>query len=196
MIITSCLPAVHVLIKGVGLVSWRCMNMASEPSPRWGHSSVAVEGQFYVYGGRTKDFWTERSSLRSTVHLFSPGVESWQERRPKGTSPSGLVYGACTSIGHHAYYYGGSDGTESHGFLHQLNTVTLRWDKLSTSGPMRKHGCGMISHDDQLLLFGGDGIQSGYNQPGAEFVKDTRFTDGSGLTNELHTFCLKRGEMQ
>ena len=160
----------------------------SEPSPRWGHFSVAVEGQAYVCRGCTNDF--------TTVHVFNPCQESWQEREPKGTPPPGLLFGAYTSIGHHAYYYGGVDETEKeHGVLHQLNTSTLNWTELLTSaGPMKKDSCGMISFDNQLLLFGGHGVPSGPTQPGAEFVEDPRLTDGSGWTNELHTFCLKEGE--
>ena len=167
----------------------------SEPSPRRSHFSVAVEGQIYVYGGLTEDFRREKSSLASTVHLFIPCLESWQERRLKGPPPPGVYNGACASVGHHAFFYGGLDGTNRHGSLHQLNTSTLIWSVKSTTGPpMRKTGCRMISYDDKLLLYGGYGIPSGPTQPGAEFIKDPRFTDGSGWTNELHTFCLEGGE--
>ena len=103
--------------------------------------SVGVEGKVYVYGGRTKDFWNEKSSLASTVHLFNPCKELWQEGRPKGTLPPGLIDAACTSIGHHAYIYGSFDRQNEHGVLHQLNTNTLSWKELSTSGPTRKRIC-------------------------------------------------------
>ena len=168
----------------------------SELSPRWGHVSVGVDGLVYVYGGRTKDFWREKSSLASRVHVFNPCQESWQlDRRPEGTPPPGLIDAACTSIGHHAYIYGGFDGQNEHGVLHQLNTSTLSWRELSKAsdhGPMRKRMCGMINFDDQLLLFGGIGKPSNLTQRGAEFVEDPY--DGSGWTNELHTFCLNKGE--
>ena len=168
----------------------------SEPSPRFAHFSAVVEGQVYAYGGRTKDFKKERSCLASTVHFFNLWRESWQERRPKGISPLGLHGGACASAGHHVYFYGGFDGTERHGSLHQLNTSTLTWSILSTTGPMMKSRCRMINHDNQLLLFGGYGIPSGPTQPGAEFVKNVNNPDGRGWTNALHTFCLNEGELQ
>lgn len=161
------------------------MAVFSEPSPRWGHFSTAVEGQLYVYGGRTEDFAQERSSLASTVHVFDPSQESWQEKRPEGPAPPGLVDGACASVGHHAFFYGGHDGTEQHGSLHQLDTRTLSWTQLSASGPMRTSACEVISYDDKLLLFG-DHTQSG--------AKNAGFNDGGVSTNELHTFCLKGGE--
>ena len=91
----------------------------SEPSPRWDHVSVGVEGKVYIYGGCTKDFWREKSSLASRVHIFNPCQESWQlDRRPEGTPPPGLIDAACTSIGHHAYIYRGFDGQNEHGVLH------------------------------------------------------------------------------
>ena len=62
------------------------------------------------------------------------------------------------------------------------------------TGPIRKSGCKMISHDNQLLLFGGYGVPSGPTQPGAEFVNNANYTDSRGWTNELHTFCLEQGE--
>ena len=56
---------------------------------------------------------------------------------------------------------------------------------------MRKAGCGMVSYDDQLILFGGYGTPSGPTQPGAEFVEHT---GGAGWTNELHMFNVQKGE--
>ena len=52
----------------------------------------------------------------------------------------------------------------------------------------------MIAFDKKLLLFGGYGILSGPTQPYATFIKDRKFTDGRGWTNELHLFDLKEGE--
>ena len=52
----------------------------------------------------------------------------------------------------------------------------------------------MIAYDKKLVLFGGYGIPSGPTQPGAQFVKNTQYTSGSGWTNELHVFDLEEGE--
>ena len=166
-----------------------------EPSPRWGHFSAPVEGQVYLYGGSTKDFTKEKSKLSSTVHVFDSYVESWKEARTKGPSPEGLCVGACASSGHYIYVYGGGDGKDYSGSLHQLDTATLSWSQLATAGhgPMRKERCGLVTYGDQLVLFGGYGLPSGPTQPGAEFVKDTSYTDGSGWSNELHSFNLNRG---
>ncbi len=59
---------------------------------------------------------------------------------------------------------------------------------------MRKTGCGMVAYKSSLVLFGGYGVPSGPTPPGAEFAQNTRYTDGRGWTNELHTFDLEEGE--
>ena len=92
------------------------------------------------------------------------------------------------------YLYGGTDGSCYHSSLHQLDTRSWTWKRLLSAGPMRKRGCGLVAHDSKLVLFGGFGIPSGPTQPGAEFTRSNTFTDGSGRTNEVHTFDLKEGE--
>lgn len=177
---------------------------SKEPPPRWAHFSAAVEDHVVLYGGSisTRHFWRDKSATTSKVHLFDPYLESWCEAATQGPPPPGHGFnqGACASSGHNFYTFGGQAAheVEWHGSLHQLNINTLTWSTLpttSTAGPMGKSGCKMISHDDQLLLFGGYGAPSGPTQPGAEFLKDTRFPSyDNGWTNELHTFCLKGGE--
>ena len=167
----------------------------SEPSPRWGQFSAVVEGKLCVYGGRTKDFLKEKSGLASSVHSFDGLLESWYSEDTGGVPPpAGLYIGACASAGHHVYVYGGYDGSAPQGSLHQLDTRTRTWKQLSSTGPMRKTACRMVSYGSNLVLFGGYGIPSGPTQPGAEFVKWSKYTDGSGWTNELHTFDVIKGE--
>ena len=120
-------------------------------------------------------------------------LEQWEEVRAEGPPPPGLYRGACASAGHHLYAYGGTDGNQLKGSLHQLDTRTSTWTQLDTSaGPMRKSNCGMVSHGEDLILFGGYGVPSAPTQPGAEFIKDGNYA--SGWTNELHRFNLKEGE--
>ena len=168
--------------------------MEGEPSPRWAHCSALVEEKFRVWGGYTKDFLKEKSELASSVHSYDPFLEFWDGNRCSGVPPPGLYFGACASAGHHVYLYGGSDGSCHQSSLHQLDTRSWTWKQLSSAGPMRKVGCGMVAHDSKLVLFGGYGYPSGPTQPGAEFTRSSRFTDGVGWTNEVHTFDLKEGE--
>ena len=165
--------------------------MEGEPSPRWGHYSALVEEKFCVWGGRTKDFLHGKSELASSVHCFHPLLEFWDVNKIGGVPPPGLYLGACASAGHHVYLYGGTDGSHRQSSLHQLDTRSWTWKQLSSAGPMKKSSCGVVAHDSKLVSFGGYGVPT---QPGAEFIKNSRFTDGRGWTNEVHTFDLKEGE--
>ena len=166
----------------------------SEPSPRWGHVSAGVGEQLYLWGGRTKDFAKEKAVLLRRTHCWDPLLECWQHKECSGLLPPALYEGACASIAHHIYLYGGHDGSAWHGSLYQLDTKSLEWQQLSPEGPMKKAGCGMVAYGNKLVLFGGYGRPSGPTQPGAEFVKATRYTDGRGWTNELHSFDVVGGE--
>ena len=166
----------------------------SEPTPRWSPFSAPVEGQVFLSGGRTQDFDKDKSSLLSTVHSFNVHSETWRERPVEGAPPPGIYGGASASLGQFFYIFGGIDGSDLFNSLHQLDTssATLKWTQLTTpdssSGPMKKTSCGMISCGSHLVLFGGYGLPCGPTQPGAEFAKDARYADGRGWSNELHIF--------
>lgn len=138
-----------------------------------------------MWGGRTKDFSKKNSKLASSIHCFDPSLESWTDKKCSGDPPPGIYGGACASSGHYIYVYGGYDGSEYQSSLHQLDTKSLTWKQLSSTGPMRKGGCGMVAYDNKLVLFGGYGCPSSPTRPE---VVDARHSD------ELHIFDLKLGE--
>ena len=147
-----------------------------------------------MWGGRTNDFRKEKSELTSSVHSFDPYLEFWDVKKSSGVPPPGLYGGACASAGHYVYLYGGTDGSRHQSSLHQLDTKSWTWKQLSSAGPIRKMRCGMVVCESKLVLLGGYGFPSGPTQPGAEFIKNSRFTDCRGWTNEVHIFDLKEGE--
>ena len=170
-----------------------------EPSPRYGHGAAAVGGRYYLWGGRVRDFSASgRRKLTSTVEIFDPHLETWEEHPTTGVQPPGLYGGACASLLDSLYWFGGNDGTSYYNSLHRLDTTTLEWRELQplnrVDGPMRKLWCGIVSFlQDKLAVFGGCGIPTGPTQPGAMFTKNTDFTDGSGWSNKLHVFNITEG---
>ena len=52
----------------------------------------------------------------------------------------------------------------------------------------------MVACSSNLVLFGGYGSFSVPIDPGITFVRDTRYSDNRGWTNELHIFDLNKGE--
>lgn len=127
-----------------------------------------------MWGGHTKDF-KEKSGLAS-VHSFDPSLGSWTQNQCNGLPPPWLYSGACTSAGDHLYMYGGMDGPCHQSSLHQLNSKSWTWKQLSVygAGPTEKSGCGMVTHGNKLVLFGGH--------------------NHGVWTNELHSFDLMEGE--
>ena len=175
-----------------------------QPSPRFSHGAAAVGGRCYLWGGRVRDFSVSgRRKLTSVIKIFDPYLETWEEHHTRGVPPSGLYFGACTSLLELFYWFGGYDGSSFHNSVHRLDGTTLEWRELQplnqADGPMRKVGCGMVSFlQDKLAVFGGYGIPTGPTQPGAMFTRAVncnyaRFTDGRGWSNELHVFNITEG---
>ena len=170
-----------------------------EPSARSSCFCCTVEGKTYLWGGSNRDLLEEKTSLEefaASVYTFDPYLETWATLTPGGSPPSGIHSGACACAGHHMYTYGGWDTSAGgrDGSLHCLDTSTLMWTKMASTGPMKKMESGMITYGKKLLLLGGKGVPSGPIQPGSEFVLNNQHTNGRGWTNELHTFNLEEGE--
>ena len=132
-----------------------------EPSPRFGHGAAPVGGRCYLWGGRVQDFSESgRRKLASTVEIFDPYLETWEEYPTTGVPPPGLCGGACTSLFDSLYWFGGGDGESDHNSLHRLDSTTLEWRELQplnqAHGRMRNAGCGMVPFlHDKLAVFGG-----------------------------------------
>ena len=172
-----------------------------EPFPRFYHISGSVGSKVVVQGGRTKDFSEKsRQQLTSVVEIFDPYSELWEQRQVTGDAPSpGTYFAAGASLRDDLFSFGGIDDRRNvFNTLHRLDTKTWRWCQLSPQNaegaPMPKVACGMISFRDGLGVFGGYGIPRGPTEP-QSFIKDTRFTDGRGWTNEFHIYQLKEGIM-
>ena len=139
---------------------------SSEPYPRFAHCSAAAEGKLYVWGGRGGE--------PTSLHVFDPMVKSWETKSTTGDPPTGVLWSASASAGHHLYQYGGAGDGSYQGSLHHLDTTTLCWTELP-SGPVKRKGCcGMVICGDMLILLGG--------------------VSEEGSTDELHVFDLKTGK--
>ena len=170
-----------------------------EPLPRYRHISGRVGSKLVVQGGRTKDF-SEKSiqQLSSVVEIFDPYSELWEQRQVQGGAPSpGTFAAASASLHDDLFSFGGTDDRQFFNTLHRLDSKTWRWSQVSPQNadgaPMHKYGCGMIAFRNSLVVFGGYGIPRGPTEPGSSFIKNTRFTDGSGWTNEFHIYNLSEG---
>ena len=165
-----------------------------QPSPRFLHYAGQIGKNSYTWGGLTQDFLRGgQDKLKSTVNVFDPYLETWQEQRTTGVPPRGLYYGAAVAHSTSLYSFAGVDGKSWHNSLHVLDTDTLMWKEMPSNSPMPKSGCGMVFFGTHHLATIG-----GYGQPtlqtGSSFHKDTHYTDGRGWTNEFHVFDVTEGK--
>ena len=174
-----------------------------EPLPRFSHISGRVGSKVVVQGGRTKDF-SEKSKqhLSSVVEIFDPysDSESWEQRQVEGNAPSPGTYAAASASLHDDLFsFGGLDGRDRFNTVRRLDTKTWCWSQVSPQNadgaPMPKHGCRMIAFRSSLVVFGGYGVPQGPTEL-QSFIKDTRYTDGGGWTNEFHIYNLSEGNIK
>ena len=162
-----------------------------EPVPRIGHISGCFGSKLLVQGGRTKDFSEKsRQHLASVVEVFDPYSELWEQEQVQGDGPEpGTYVAASVSLHDDLFTFGGFFNGKLFNTLHRLDTKTWSWYQVSPQNedgaPTPKSGCGMISFRDGLGVFGGHGMPQGPTEH-QSFLKDYRFTDGRGWTNEFH----------
>ena len=172
-----------------------------EPLPRFYHISCRVGSKLVVQGGRTRDFSEKsRQHLSSVVEIFDLYSEVWEQRQVTGDAPSPGTYGAASvSLHDDLFSFGGLDGRHLFNTVHRLDIEKLCWSQVSPQNadgaPRPKVECGMIAFGNSLGVFGGCGVPRGPTEP-QSFIKNTRFSDGRGWTNEFHTYNLSEGNMR
>ena len=173
-----------------------------QPAPRFLQTAAQIGHKTFLWGGRTQDFTARgRQMLAYSIQTFDSFHEKWEQKGTTGLAPPGLYDGVCTTVSESLYHFGGYDDHSESNALHCLNSVTLEWTQVhpqtAHDQPMRKLACGMTAYHKEdttyLTIFAGYGIPHGSTQPGASFIQNINYSDGSGWTNELHLFNLTNG---
>ena len=187
-------PCVMAMLRALGL------KRPYEPKPRAFHYAGAVRGELLVFAGKTVDFDKIKEELSSTIQVFDQYLEQWRQLQTTGCPPKGLYAGCCcVSSSGDLYVYGGHDGSNYRGGLYKLSSE--KWRQLSSesdvNGPMKKNGCGMVVFCKKKVgVIGGYGLPPASLQPGASFVKNERYSDGRGWTNEIRIFDTDECELK
>ena len=156
----------------------------NSPSARASPFIASAGNLVYLWGGHG-------DTEPETVFLFRRDAKTWARQHTRGPHPlAGLCNGGCCISGQYLYIYGGLCEGSLHGVLHELNTNSWAWRKISdgdTGGPGKKSGCRMIPYQDQLLVVGGFYREMpSSRQTGASYE--------GGRTNEFHSFNLTTGK--
>ena len=177
-----------------GLLRALSFKQPYEPKPRLWHNTGAVRGDCFVSAGRTVDYdKTNRDELSSNIEVFDQYFEQWRQLKTTGSPPKGLYNGGCcvSPSGDLYMYAGGIGGSASRGGLYKLSS--LKWTQLSeesdVKSPGRKHACAIACFNTKrVAVIGGYGPPSASLQSEATFIKDKRYANGEGWTNEVHIF--------
>ena len=168
------------------------MSRLLQPLRRSRHFSATVGIKAFLWGGTTSS--PDKTELKYPYFYDFPEGR-WTKKVPSGTQPQGYHSGSCSSAGNCIYLYGGqSEQGENQGSLFEFSSETLSWKKLedsSTPGsPLKKRCCGMITHGEDLIIFGGYANDDPADpvQQGSQLVR--------GRTNELHIYSLTRSKFR
>ena len=171
------------------------------------HSMATIfnNHRLYCWGGDQKHlpmiryYKDEKRKFTSSVDIFHLLTLKWERRSTTATPTAGVIGYACTNISDKILYFGGRCRNADcyHNDLFELKTLTNEWREIINSspdnGPLRKHGCGMISFNiygkDNLLVIGGFGPTPITAHTGSQYIPSPNHPNRC-FTNEIHTMCV------
>lgn len=113
---------------------------------------AALEGRFWVVGGRAPGIRRGDQSPLASVEVYDPAADRWRDAAPLPTPRGGL---AVAALDGHLYAFGGeeADGTVSA----RVERYDPRRDAWQTLPPMphAAHGLGAVAVGDAIVIVGG-----------------------------------------
>ena len=174
----------------------------NEPEERYLSCAAALDDRVFMYRGYLKSYQSKpRVSPPSRCEVFNSKSLKWEKRYTKGPNPNAWQSSSIAVIEHRMFFYGGWSGRNYTNELFEVDTraVPMTWlqhkSKNPKKGPRKKEGCGFVSlpGGEELCVFAGYGVPVGSDPPGTTILKDDKYRDGRGWTNELHCYHLKNG---
>ena len=155
-----------------------------EPSPRAFSFSSVIDNKFILYGGK--------NTTNLSVDSYDNLTELWSPLITTGSHPPKLSGGSGVSHEESFFMFGGMVGSSLHNSLYQLDLKNMTFSQVTSNevdSPMKKRGCGMITYDQSMIIYGGECGPSYPIQQGSELVQNgNRY-----YTNDLHSFNIKEG---
>ncbi|XP_060206528.1 protein GLUTELIN PRECURSOR ACCUMULATION 3-like isoform X2 [Lycium barbarum] len=144
----------HIL--DTSLNAWISPSLRGGPTPREGHSATLIGERLFIFGGCGK--FNDTEIYYDDVYVLNTDTLVWKHLAPSGTPPSKRETHACSSWNNKMIIIGGED--TNHNYLsdvHVLDTDTLAWCKLNTTGQIfpPRAGHTTISLGKNLFIFGG-----------------------------------------
>ncbi|KAK1297486.1 hypothetical protein QJS10_CPB15g01387 [Acorus calamus] len=155
--------------------TWIMPNVRGEiPEAREGHSAALVDKRIFVFGGCGKSFDNPVEIYYNDLYIFDTEQLLWERAVTHGVSPSARDSHTCSAWKNKIIILGGEDASDYYlSDVHVLDTNTLVWKELHTSGQMLapRAGHSTVSLGKYLFVLGG-------------------FTDDRSLYDDLHVLNL------
>lgn len=141
-----------------GQGSWSAMTESGAPTPRQGHVAVWVDGEMFIWGGRTP-------SMTNSGALYDPAIDRW---RKISTTDAPIPRDHATAVwtgtenGSQVLIWGGVIGLRGAGSHYDV--LTDEWRTISTTdAPTGRLNHTAIWTGTEMIVWGG---QSSYAKPG------------------------------
>ncbi|XP_043722829.1 kelch domain-containing protein 3-like isoform X2 [Telopea speciosissima] len=171
-------PLKDLFILDTSTNTWMCPRLNGEgPPPREGHSAALVGKRLFIFGGCGKSWQSSYEVYYNDLYILDTENLVWQKAATSGNSPSARDSHTCSSWKNKIIVIGGEDSSDYYlSDVHLLDTDTLVWRELSTSGHMLppRAGHSTVALGRNLFVFGG-------------------FTDARNLYDDLHMVNVDTG---
>ncbi|KAJ6815466.1 tip elongation aberrant protein 1-like isoform X3 [Iris pallida] len=152
------------------------MMKGNSPSPRDSHSCTTVGNRLFVFGG------TDGSNPLKDLHILDTSTNQWIVPAISGEGPPAREGHSAALVDKRIFIFGGcgkSIGNPEEVYyndLYILDTETLAWKQINTSGQMiaPRAGHATVAVGSNLFVFGG-------------------FTDARNLYDDLHVLSVDSG---
>ncbi|XP_042502767.1 rab9 effector protein with kelch motifs-like isoform X2 [Macadamia integrifolia] len=171
-------PLKDLVILDTSTNTWMCPRVRGKgPTPREGHSAALVGKRLFIFGGCGKSWQSSYEVYYNDLHILDTESLEWQKVVTSGNPPSARDSHTCSSWTNKIIVIGGEDSSDCYlSDVHILDTDTLVWRELSTSGhmlpPRASHSTVILGRN--LFVFGG-------------------FADARNLYDDIHMLDIVSG---
>jgi len=141
-------------------LTWtKIQGKGTPPSPRSGHSCVALGSMIYFFGGAQ---WNAKlnkwNSKSNEIFMFDTIETKWTKINALGKVPLVSTFAAMVAVGRSIYIIGGgrSDGDFVSNSCYIFDTITWAWSSVNISGHFSAKDCITATvYGSNVFLFGG-----------------------------------------
>lgn len=128
------------------------------PDPREGHGAALIGRRLFIFGGCGKSMNNASEVYYNDLYILDTETLVWQRSTASGSTPAPRDSHTCSSWMNKIIVIGGEDQNDYYlSDVHELDTDTLVWRQLTTSGQLLppRAGHSTVAIGKHLFVFGG-----------------------------------------